>query len=171
MPVGAPARKSGGRHAQGSPKPRDYEPDAGWKPLSNTQKAALAILAKKAAKMMGEPESGPAHDDWRHDQAYKACGERIKFARQEHWQRLHSHFLDLSGHHKRAFEVATDDGNKKRIALYKLTGELGKRGLALSYAEKICLTQYRCDLAGATAQQVWRLVYTVRNSKHKPIKP
>lgn len=144
-----------------------YAPDLAWQPLSPSQRSGLAMLAKKAWQKWGRGENEHA---WRHAQSITAVGKRITEAGQRDFLRLRAHFLDLAGQSGAALNVLLKAENEpQRIALHKLTRECSQRGLPLAYPEAICKRQYRCTLAEASAQQIWRLVFTVRN-RRKPAK-
>lgn len=148
---------------KGSPKPEGYAPEAGWWPLSRKQKAALAILAKEAARKAYLPEAGPEHDAWRHEQSIAACGLRVSEARQRDWAALRVHFECLCGREAKAFRVALRaEDNGHRIAMHKLRGELAARGLDEGYAETICRSKFKVALRDASAPQVWTVVYDLR---------
>lgn len=142
--------------------------DGSWKPLTNHQKARLAILAKAAAVAQGESFTAREMDEWRHEQAIKACGVRISEATQRHWADLKSAFEDLSGKPEKAFRTQMREGdNKRRVAMHKLAEELTKKGLHSSYAASICRAQFKCALDEATAKQLWCVFYTISN-RRKP---
>lgn len=144
---------------------RDSEcPDAGWKRLSNKQKARLSILARKAYRLQRVQGIDP--EEWRHEVAISVCGCRISEAVQDHWTDLYSAFVDLAGEPEKAFEAQLRSGdNKRRVALYKLTGACKERGLDISYAEAICMDTFKSQLAKATAKQIWCVFFTVTNRR------
>lgn len=142
-------------------------PDAGWKRLSNTQKARLSILARKA--YAEQKVQGMDLDEWRHEIAISACGCRISEASQRQWADLKTAFQDLAGDPVGAMRTQIHEGdNKRRIALHKLTTACKERGLDFSYAEKICRAQFKIPTAEASAKQLWCLFYTVTNRRQKP---
>lgn len=112
------------------------------------------------------PPPRPDFDAWRREQAIRACGLRISEASQRHFAALRAHFLDLAGAHAAAFEtLVRDEDNPRRIALHALAKACDQRGLPLAYPAAICRRQYRCDLDHATAPQLWRLTFTIRNRR------
>lgn len=138
-------------------------PDAGWKPLTRNQKTRLVLLAKRGWAAAGEPGE---FDPWRQDVAVQACGRRISEASQKHWADLKAEFQSRAGDEAGAFETQLREGdNKRRIAMHKLTEALAQKGLPGAYAAAICRTQYKCPLEEASAGQLWRLFYTVKNRK------
>lgn len=144
-------------------------PDAGWKPLTRHQKTRLVLLAKKGWESAKDTAGTAAlldFDAWRQEVAIRVCGCRISEARQEHWADLKAEFQSRAGDDAGAFRTQLREGdNKRRIAMHKLTEALAKKGLPVTYAAAICRTQYKCSLDEASARQLWRLFYTVRNRK------
>ena len=154
---------------QGSRVGSDYAPEGGSGTLSLGQKRRLVLLARRA--WLRQPHPGPlpaakAFDEWRQAQAVRACGLRISEATQRDWGALKAAFEDAAGESGRALNtLVRDEDNKRRVAMYKLQGACRERGLPLAYPEAICRRQYRCGLDEATAAQIWRLVFTVRNRR------
>ena len=139
-------------------------PDASWKRLSRTQKMNLSILAAQAYAY--QRVSGVPVDQWRREEAIRACGVRISEATQAHWADLKSAFQVLAGSPEKAFNTQLRAGdNKRRIAMNKLTAACKERGLPLGYPAAVCLTQFKCRLEEASAKQLWCLFYTVRNRR------
>jgi hypothetical protein len=143
----------------------NYAPSRDMAPLTREQKASLSMLARKAWRRLGRGENENA---WRHAQAIKAVGRRISEGVQRDFLPLRAHFLDLAGHTGAALDtLLAAESEKHRIALFKLGQACSQRGLPLSYPEAICKRQYRCSLAEATAPQIWRLFFTVRNRRQE----
>lgn len=146
----------------------EYAPTPDAMLLTKRQKATLAQLARRVAATMGLPTSGAEHEAWRAEESVIACGRRISQARQGDFNKIRAQFekqIPGSGPAIAARTAMRDQGNKARIALWRLNRELEARGLDRGYAEHICRCEYRCDLAHATAPQLWRLVFTVRNRR------
>lgn len=149
---------------KGAPKGPDYEPDGGWAPLSNYQKALLAILAKKAAQRQYLPDSGPAHNAWRQETSLRLAKTRIKDARQKDWETLHAIWLDLAGDSGAAFtSLMRSADNKRRLAACKLEGLLKSMGLPLSYAETILRSKFKTTWAEAPAKSLWKVFFELKN--------
>lgn len=74
---------------------------AAWsnKPLSNSQKAKLAIAARSAwAAHTQAGLTDENFDDWRHAQTRIACGtESLRSATNQHFRSILAHFLRLAG--------------------------------------------------------------------------
>jgi len=147
----------------------NYAPDMAWLPLDRHQRQSLAMLARKAWLKWGR---GEAFDTWRHEQCIKAVGRRITEAGQRDFLPLRAHFLDLTGRPEVALNVLLQaESEPYRIALHRLQIECQKRRLPIAYPEAICRRQYRCGLSEASPQQIWRLVFTVRNRRSETKKP
>lgn len=145
---------------QGRHLPHDYAPDA-TSPLTKNQKWRLSELARKAWINRGRPGK---EADFRREEAIAACGMRISAATQRQWAALKAHFQDMAGQPGPAFRtLIRDNGNAKRVAMHKLEQACRQQNLALGYAAAICRTQNRCELADASAPQIWRLVFTINN--------
>lgn len=141
-----------------------YAPAGDTGPLTLHQKRRLVLLAKQAWRKRGQP--GESFDAWRHDTSIRACGHRIREATQRHWASLKAAFQDALGESGHALStLLRDHDNKRRIALHKLAAECSARGLPLAYPEAICTRQYRCNLHDATAPQIWRLFFTIKNRR------
>lgn len=144
----------------------DYAPEAGSGPLTLHQKRRLVLLAKRAWMKRGQP--GENFDLWRRDVAERACGHRISQAWQRDWGSLKAAFENELGESGWAMNtLMRDEDNKRRIALHQLGRACSERGLPLAYPEAICRRQYRCGLGDATASQLWRLFFTVKNRRKK----
>lgn len=149
-------------------------------PLSNTQKREIAIAARQAYDAWPEREAYEAinselsrsacFEAWRHVENGHATGiQRSTQMTQDHYAPALAHFQNLGGDAARAARTrARAKDNDQRIALYKLREALRERGLEEGYAAKICWQQNGCALQGASAKQLWRLVFTVRSRK-KPL--
>ena len=149
-------------------------------PLSIEQKRIVAQHARAAYERWPGRENFERANDglskteifnsWRHVEQGNAVGiQSLLECTQAHYGRLVAHFQAMLGNTAAATRtLARDADNDRRIARYKLDEALRERGLREEYAAAICRRQYRCELADANPQQVWRLVYTIRN-RRKPI--
>jgi hypothetical protein len=156
-----------------SPRAHPSPPASGSRRLTNPQKAALVLLAAHAYRVRhdltshGEGTTGlpPAWADWRRDVAIRACGLPISQAPAQAWDILRAAYLDLAGESGHAYhQLARNPGdNRARQAMWLLLRETQRAGLAPEYPAAICRTQYKCALADATADQLFRLLYTIRN--------
>ena len=147
-------------------------------PLSHKQKRYLSQLSHRAydylaaeadgstdERLHAELRESEAREQFRHDQVASACGKHgLRCCSQDDYKRVEAHFLDLLGETARAFDAhLRAETEPRRQAEAVLVRECARFGLALGYAAAICSRQFRCDLADATTQQVWNLVYTIRN--------
>lgn len=137
-------------------------------PLTRRQKMELCVAARAAHRRMG---GGAPADVWRRAEAVKAAGCRVSEATQNEYLRLLAHFQDLAGDSGRALETELRSAEEpRRVALRKLRLECAARGLSMGYPEAICRRQYKCGLDEAAPNQLWRLVFTVRNRRKKAAK-
>lgn len=151
-------------------------------PLTNEQKAIIGQLAHAAwlvcpdrealLECNGEMSATAVEKAWRHVEQGKAVGiQSLCECSQAHYGRLKAHFEQLGGRTAAAQRTAArDSDNDRRVARFKLDEALRERGLSTGYVVSICRRQNRCELDQATAKQLWRLVYTVRN-RRKPARP
>lgn len=165
--------------------------------LSNLQKRAIAIAARKAYDAWPEREAFEAINSelsksdcfnaWRHVEQGKATAaqrgetkdqgpetrdlgiQSLCEMTQAHYATVLAHFQALAGDGAAADRTrARDADNGRRIARYKLDEALRERGLTPGYVGAICRRQFRCELGDASAGQLWKLVYTVRNRRPAP---
>jgi hypothetical protein len=160
--------------------------------LSRKQKAYLAQLARQAFEhlrvqarargevfpadhaMHGEP-TDPAlwcAETFRHDEVAKACHKKgLRCCSQDDYGAVKGHFLALLGREGQAMKAMVRGAdNPKRTAEIKLIEALQRGGFNNGYAEAICRRQFKCSVADATAAQIWKLVYTIRNRGTEKLK-
>lgn len=148
-------------------------------PLANNQKAYLAQLATRAfnmecAKARGRGETvdcgRETMDTWRHAEVAKATGKAgLKCCSQSDYKAVEAHFLEMLGHHARAFNAqvrsATED---RRVIEYKITEACREFNFAISYADKICRAQNKgLGLEDVDEKHLWQIFYTIRNRGRK----
>lgn len=148
-------------------------------PLSIPQKREIAIAASRAYKAWDGREAFEAvnsdrsrtdcMESWRHVEQGKAVGiQSLLEMTQDHYGRVLAHFLKLAGDEDGARRVlARDADNDRRVALYKLRAELQKHGLEEGYAAVICKSKFKRPLGEATAKQLWKLFFDVKNRPHR----
>ncbi len=154
--------------------------------LSKAQKAAIAMLARKAWALCPQRaallEANRARgmsataifEAWRHVEQGKACGKQSlrQCTSEQDYLKLRAHFEALIGRYGRALRTLLRHAEEPRlVARHKLEEACRERGLSLAYPASICRRQYRCGLDDATEQQLWRLVFTVRNRRRKAAHP
>jgi hypothetical protein len=134
--------------------------------LSKAQKATLCILAREAYDRVGI-HTGDDLAEWRHAEQTAAVGKAsLCDCVQDDFLPLKAHFLNLCGESGRAMNAhIRHQSEDKRVAMHKLEASCRERGLEMGYPAAICRTQYKCTLDEASAPQLWRLVYTVRNRR------
>ena len=139
-------------------------PGASTNPLSKRQKGIICMLAARAHAVMC---IGYSVETWRREQQVVAVAqESLTTCCQADYLTLESHFEYLAGNGGNAFNAAYRDLDERtRQARHALDGSLKDRGLDVSYAEKLCQTQYKRGLDKATADQLWRIKYTVDNRR------
>lgn len=146
-------------------KSRNHYPPRGGL-LDNGQKARICILAREAFDRL---HCTGSFEEWRHEQQFLAIGkDSLLDATQADYLKIRARFEELTGESGRAVKTHLADAMTDReIAMGKLKAECTARGLALEYPGAICLRQYKCDLDHASPNQLWQLVFTVRNRRKR----
>lgn len=136
-------------------------------PLDNGQKANLCILAKEAFALAFTDLD---LESWRRSEQVAAVGKAsLRDCVQADFLPLQAHFLRLGGEEGDATRTENRAlAEPKRVAMAKLRAECAAREMALSYPAAICARQFKCRLEEASAGQIWKLVFTVRN-RRKPV--
>lgn len=159
---------------------RNSYPSVSGAGLENQDKARLCILAREAWDVNDECRiTNVDFATWRkHQQFLAVTGANplldrtsrlsLRDCTKRDLLKLVAHFENLAGETGRAVKThmraATQD---TAVAMHNLTAACGERGLSLSYPAKICAKQNKCALEDASANQLWRLVFTVRNRRKK----
>lgn len=142
-------------------------------PLDKNQKRILSQLAQRAwnreaamARARGHTLTEPI-DNYRHRHVAQACGKLgLRCCSQDDYGAVKGHFLDLLGEHTQAFQaVHRGEGNGRRVAEFKLVDACKTAGVDITYADRICRTQFRCTIEEASERQLWCLVFTLRNRR------
>lgn len=154
-------------------------------PLSNEQKANIAILAKTAwdawdgraawsekhRDQVNDPllSDAKCFEAWRRAEQFRAVGvASLRDATSEaHYLKLRAHFENLIGSSGRALKtLLRHEEEPKQRALKLIEQSCAERGLDFpNYPAAICRRQFRCALADATEKQLWNIHYTVRNRR------
>jgi hypothetical protein len=141
-------------------------------PLTHEQKGILCQAARRAFDHQVELGAiGDSADpqDWRREQQIIATGkESLTSCTQDDFAPLLARFAHLEGKDDVAlrWELRAQT-HPKRVALSKLQEACREAGVDYpGYPETICWTQNKCGIEDATAKQIWRLVFTVRNRRH-----
>lgn len=152
---------------------RPYPQAGGTRGLSNDQKAKLCALARRAFDVVHSrsPIDTREMEAWRREEQAKAVSKQsLTTCTQGDYLPLLGHFAHLAGEDGIAYNAHIEDSTAdRRIALHKLDAECKARGLTLAYPAAICRNKFKCQLEEANPKQLWKLVFDVRTSKHKPI--
>lgn len=146
-------------------------------PLSKLQKRELSQLSDRAfeavataARERGEdpPMDWKARAEFRHAEVAKAVSKAgLRCCSQADYASVKAHFLHLAGRDGEAMtwhmRAQTEPRRQAETVLFREVQAAAAAGITPKYVEAICCTQYRCCIAEASANQLWKLVYTVRN--------
>lgn len=143
---------------------------ASSKALTREQKTRLILVSKRAwEKVRKTDDSVGGFDSWRAAQSIEACKRRISEARNEDFEAIESHFLNILGEAGKALNQAIRSGtSKERQAMKALEKVCAERELSMAYPAAICKNQYKCALSDASPKQLWNLVFTIRNRRSTP---
>lgn len=159
----------------GRKRSRNAYPSVGG-PLERNDKASICIKAREA---YDKADTTLDFETWRRHEQFIAVTSAnplvdrtsrmsLRDCTQRDKLKLIAHFQDLAGEPGRALTThMVDEVKDSAIAMRKLEAECAARGLNISYPAKICLKQNKCALEDASPNQLWRLVFTVRNRKKK----
>ncbi len=154
------------------------------KPLSNTQKAELAIAARAAYDIQIEHGLTDAKfDAWRHQQTEIACGKSsLREATNRDYRSIKAHFFRLAGRESAAKEIWAKTGRVKGSEELHDTHENRELARALirdkitasngrindAYVEAILADKHPGQtLLDLTASQLQNLLYTIINRLSK----
>ena len=146
-------------------------------PLSNRQKSYLSQLANRAfnracaiARGQGQDlesvDKAAAAEKFRHTEVAKATGKLgLRCCSQDDYKLVEGHFLELLGNSGAAFnsqlKAATEP---RRVIEFKITEACREFGFAISYANKICISQNHGNgLEAVGEKSLWNVFYTIRN--------
>lgn len=146
-------------------------------PLSHLQKRLLAQLSDRLFDRVAAESDGQdarvfphlpvavARGEFRRAEVREACGkDGLRCCGQEDFLRVRSHFRNALGESGQAFKdllrAETEDVREAQAVLAQACAEFGLR---LAYPAAICRRQFRCELADAARNQLWNLIFTVRN--------
>lgn len=133
--------------------------------LDNTQKARICILAREAFEKM---ESFLPFADWRQMEQQNAVGkDSLRDCTQADYLSLVAHFEKLKGEDGRAVQAHLRSQVKDQaLALFKLKEACRERALDLAYPAAICRRQFKCTLEEASPNQLWNLLFTIKNRRN-----
>jgi hypothetical protein len=148
-------------------------------PLSHKQKRYLSQLSDRAFARSADIPVGPNHADknvsatdqrtlYRHTQVALACGKAgLRCCSQDDYKLVEAHFLALLGETVKAFNAGVRAATEpRRQAEAVLVRECERFGLRLSYAAAICRSVFKCSLEDASPNQLFKVMYTIRNRGH-----
>ncbi len=172
LPASKPATESARREHKFSNQHHtgvNRYPRRSFNVLTRVQKARLCVLSRQAFEAVNHraPANTAEADQFRHEQVTRAVGaDGLRLCRQDDYKALEAFFLDLAGESGQALTAHMEHATEPaRVALETLRAECEERGISLNYAEAICRKQYKCELADADANQLWRLTFTVKNRR------
>ena len=163
----------------GRKRSRNSYPTVGG-PLERNDKARICIRAREA---FDKADTTQDFETWRrHEQFIAVTGANPLLDRTSRMSlrdctrgdllKIVAHFEDLAGEPGRALKLHLREAvQDNAVALGKLKAECVARGVKLSYPARICMIQNKCSLEDATPNQLWRLVFTVRNRRVKVAAP
>jgi len=135
--------------------------------LSNRQKREVILLARRAWNLHaarlrssgGQFVPIPDFDAWRHSEVQTACGKLgLRLCLQSDFPWVMAHFLRLVGQDGQALRwlmaAQQDPRTQAWVAVERVMRE---HGISPNYAEAVCRNVCDCDLAHATAEQLWRV--------------
>lgn len=148
--------------------PRAYAgKDVRVKPLSNRQKAVLAQAAARAFKKLSDSGQlgGVDLDTWRRDECERAVGKPgLRECDNGDYLKLLAAFESLAGEDGRAMNaLVKEQSESRRRNEFILVREMERGGFGPAYVETICRSQFKCAVADATADQLLKLAFTIRN--------
>ena len=145
-------------------------------PLDKNQKRILSQLARRAfnrelamARGRGEKLADLNEVAFRHQHVAQACGKLgLRCCSQDDYGAVKGHFLNLLGEAGKAFEaIHHGEGNARRVAEFKVVQACEQSGVAVAYAARICASMFKCSLEDASADQLWKLMFTIKNRGRK----
>jgi hypothetical protein len=138
-------------------------------PLTKPQKRYLSQLARRAWQAAGPELDGESETDYRHWQVALATGKAgLRCCSQDDYGAVKGHFLNLLGETTRAFQaIHHGEGNQRRVAQWKVVQACREAGVEMAYAAKICANMFKCPLEDASTDQLWKLMFTLKNRGRK----
>ena len=140
------------------------------------QVRAMILAARRAYKVQADAglvDDGVGFDAWRratlHDVVGAAAPDSFRTVTQRDYAAVIAYFGKLAGD-RRAERHATPSDDEQTRALWTLNlvegevaGTLGGREGARRYADALFEKIHKTDRYGATARQVWAVIFTLRN--------
>lgn len=136
-------------------------------PLTNRQKAYLAILAQRAWRQAPEADALDANA-WRHEQVAAACGKKgLRCCSQNDYGAVKARFLDLVGEPGRALAADVHgraELNERRQVLWKIRARCREYGVSEALADGICrqMTRGRGLVEVEESSTLWNVYFKLR---------
>ena len=139
-------------------------------PLTNPQKARLAILAREAfdarSVSVGGPDDGIDFDEWRRREVGAACGKfGLRACSQDDFLLVEAHFLRLAGRGPeadRAYIAAI--GSDRRHLESNVFQACRRYDLRPAYAASLCRNIYKCEISQASAANLRNLARIIHRN-------
>lgn len=136
------------------------------KPFSNSQKAALCQMARRAFNKLTSTGqiSGIDLDTWRRDEVERVTGRPgLRECGNDDYRKLAAHFESLAGEDGRALNHLLASGTEKRRQLeVVLRRALQAAGLPIEYGESIALARWKIPSEDLSDHQFQQLLFTVK---------
>ena len=115
--------------------------------------------------------SAKAANEYRRAQVALATGKNgLRCCSQDDYKIVEAHFLNLLGETGRAMNALVQhQSNPRRVAEYKLTQACKDAGVNIAYAAAICQRVFKCCLDDASAEVIWKVMFTVKNRARKVV--
>ena len=145
------------------------------------QVKAMVLAARRAYKMQADAglvDDGVDFDSWRratlHDVVGAAAPDSFRAVTQRDYAAVMDYFGRLAGDRPSTARPSNLIADEERRALWALNlvegevaGMLGGREGARRYADALFRKIHKTDRYGATARQVWAVIFTLRNRATK----
>ena len=145
------------------------------------QVKAMSLAARRAYKMQADAglvDDGVDFDSWRratlHDVVGAAAPDSFRAVTQRDYAAVMDYFGRLAGDKRAEARRSDTIADEERRALWALNlvegevaGTLGGREGARRYADALFRKIHKTDRYGATARQVWAVIFTLRNRATK----
>ena len=145
--------------------------------VKSHQVKAMILAARRAYKMQADAglvDDGVDFDAWRratlHDVVGAAAPDSFRAVTQRDYAAVMDYFGRLAGDKRAEARRSDTIADEERRALWALNlvegevaGTLGGREGARRYADALFRKIHKTDRYGATARQVWAVIFTLRN--------
>jgi hypothetical protein len=136
--------------------------------LTKPQRLLLAGLARRAWKQRSDANATDlTYDQYRHEEAIRACGHKISEAPRTAFDDLFTHFQKECGNIDRAFDHALKSEhapNDWRGWQLQILTELKKAELPWNYAQPIAQKKYGQSLENLSPDQLKTVFFDIRRA-------